>query len=164
MNLVVLAMHQHRIAVATDKIDGVIACVENRRDFKDTADERRGNEFKTETRMRSHRFSPVMQAGALSDSQSPACLTQCPAPMISHHQTMLDRKLSEIAHNQKTADRGPSAVQSGIGRHIGGMGAASDNDEQLGTLANRSAKSKGTGTRAANATAPTILTSSDGQP
>jgi hypothetical protein len=39
-----------------------------------------------------------------------------------------------------TAERGPSAVKSGIGRPYRGMGAAPDNDQQLGGLANRSAK------------------------
>ena len=55
VNLAVLGVHQHRSAFTADKIDGVIARIEDRRNVDNVADERWGDEFETETSVRAHR-------------------------------------------------------------------------------------------------------------
>jgi len=65
VNLPVLGLHQQRPAVTTEKIDGVVAGVEDRRDFEHATRERRCNDFKAGTSMRTHGCLPCVQAGAL---------------------------------------------------------------------------------------------------
>jgi len=55
VNLAVLAVHQNRSAFTADKINGVIAGIEDRRHVDSATDERWGDEFETEASMRAHR-------------------------------------------------------------------------------------------------------------
>jgi hypothetical protein len=58
VDLVVLGLHQQRVAIPTDEIDGVIAGVEDRRHLDNAPDEGWGDEFEAGTRMGVHRCSP----------------------------------------------------------------------------------------------------------
>ena len=58
VHLAVLAVHQHRSALPTLKIDGVTAGIEDRRRANGAADERCGHEFEAMARMRVHCSCP----------------------------------------------------------------------------------------------------------
>jgi hypothetical protein len=82
MNLVVIAVHQQRFALAADKLDGVVARVEDRRHLEHAADEWRGNEFEAETSVRSHGCFPCAQAGALQCLSVAGRLARRPQPVM----------------------------------------------------------------------------------
>jgi hypothetical protein len=76
VNLPVLAMHQDRLASATDEIDGVVARVEDRRHVNGTADEGWRDKLEAGARVRVHRGVPDDRRERY-DSQSPTPEAEC---------------------------------------------------------------------------------------
>jgi hypothetical protein len=83
VNLAVLALHEQRVAIPTDKIDGVIAGVENRGHLENAIDEWWGDEFEAETSVGAHGVLPcVYRREPYSVSQSPT-LGAGPPPVMA---------------------------------------------------------------------------------
>ena len=89
VNLPVLGLHQQRPAVTTEKIDGVVAGVEDRRDFEHATRERRCNDLKAGTSMgftaaspayRRERYSVSRSTGALNLGLLPVRWFHCALP------------------------------------------------------------------------------------
>ena len=78
VNLAVFGMHQHVSAHAADKINCVIARVEDRRRVNGVADKGRNYQCKARARVGAHGCSPITSAGALANSQSPTGLGPMP--------------------------------------------------------------------------------------
>jgi hypothetical protein len=98
VNLPVLAMHQDRPASATDKIDGVVTRVEDRRHVNGAADEGGRDKFEADARVRGHRGSPTTGRSATTLSHR--------TPDVGdgdHGSPMPGRCLANIDHNGRNS-------------------------------------------------------------
>src|SRR6476469_794034 len=83
VNLPVLRLHQQCSAVPTDKIDGVVAGVEDRRNLEDATREGWRNQFEIGTSMRTHRCLPAYRRERYSVSQSTGAWRRADADDVS---------------------------------------------------------------------------------